>query len=59
MEIPDKVMVLGFGEASTEGRVSIPMYAELKGSQFLENLEYWHLFHRGGKVIIQGRRVIW
>ena len=22
---------------------SIPMYAELKGSQFLENLEYWHL----------------
>lgn len=42
MEIPDKVMVLGL-EASTEGRVSIPMYAELKGSQFLENLEYWHL----------------
>ena len=57
MEIPDKVMVLGL-EASTEGRVSIPMYAELKGSQFLENLEYWHL-STGGKAIIPRRRVIW
>ncbi len=57
MEIPDKVMVLGL-EASTEGRVSIPMYAELKGSQFWK---IWNtgIFPQGGKAIIPRRRVIW
>lgn len=36
-----KVMIIGLIN-STKGRMSISLYDELHGSDFLDNLEYWH-----------------
>ena len=36
-----KVMLLGL-DAATTGRLSIAMYDELQGSEFLDNLQKWH-----------------
>lgn len=36
-----KVMIMGL-DAATTGRLSIAMYDELRGSDFLDNLEKWH-----------------
>ncbi|MBR1657018.1 MAG: type I-C CRISPR-associated protein Cas8c/Csd1 [Synergistaceae bacterium] len=36
-----KVMVMGL-DAATTGRLSIAIYDELRGSEFLNNLEKWH-----------------
>lgn len=36
-----KVMLLGL-DAATTGRLSIALYEELQGSEFLKNLESWH-----------------
>ena len=36
-----KVMLLGL-DAATTGRLSIALYEELKGSDFLQNVENWH-----------------
>lgn len=41
LDIHAKVMVMGL-DAATVGRLSIAMYSELEGSQFLKNLENWH-----------------
>lgn len=41
LEVHSKVMVMGL-DAATTGRLSIAMYTELDGSQFLKNLEKWH-----------------
>ncbi|MDO4556299.1 MAG: type I-C CRISPR-associated protein Cas8c/Csd1, partial [Lachnospiraceae bacterium] len=37
-----KTMVLGLDSATT-GRLSIVLYTELEGSEFLDNIEKWHL----------------
>lgn len=36
-----RVMIIGLANA-TDGRMSISLYEELRGSDFLNNLEYWH-----------------
>lgn len=36
-----KAMVMGLDSATT-GRLSISMYSELKGSEFLDNIQRWH-----------------
>ncbi len=41
MEIGTKVMVMGL-DAATTGRLSMTMYNELEGSDFLKNIENWH-----------------
>ena len=37
----DKVMVMGL-DAATTGRLSVAIYTELDGSDFLDNLKKWH-----------------
>lgn len=41
LNIDTKVMILGL-DAATTGRLSISMYEELSGSEFLQNIENWH-----------------
>ena len=41
LEPNTKVMVMGL-DAATTGRISISMYSELEGSQYLTNIEKWH-----------------
>lgn len=41
LDINSKVMIMGL-DAATTGRLSISMYCELDGSEFLHNLESWH-----------------
>ena len=38
-----KVMIIGLANA-TDGRMSISLYEELRGSDFLNNLEYWYTY---------------
>lgn len=41
LDINSKVMIMVL-DAATTGRLSISMYCELDGSEFLQNLESWH-----------------
>lgn len=41
LEPNTKVMVMGL-DAATAGRISMSMYSEIEGSQYLANIEKWH-----------------